>query len=163
MTETSFAGSGSVPRLTCDLLPAPFSGCNEDKMVSLKKKNSHLLFKAFDIWQIWYSPVQVGVHIVIAMIFGQVNQHSRGTAAVSGPTEAAVTDASARRALPLLTENTHLSDVTNAHTQNRRQRPLSYSPDSAERLGPPLRSGSGDRGRRTGPSLPRTPGCGSWF
>lgn len=48
------------------------------------------------------SPFQIGVHIVKAMIFSQVNQHSRSTATVSGPTEAAVTDPSARRAQPLL-------------------------------------------------------------
>lgn len=42
------------------------------------------------------------MYIVEAVIFSQVNQHPCGTATFSGTTEAAVTDPSARRALPLL-------------------------------------------------------------
>lgn len=50
------------------------------------------------------SPFQVCVHVIKAVIFSQVNQHSCGTATISGPTEAAVADPSAWRALPLLPE-----------------------------------------------------------
>ncbi len=50
------------------------------------------------------SPFQVGVHVIKAVVFSQVNQHSCGAATVSGPTEAAVADPSAWRALPLLPE-----------------------------------------------------------
>lgn len=42
------------------------------------------------------------MHIVITVIFGQVNQDSRSAAAVSGPAEAAVADPPARWAPPLL-------------------------------------------------------------
>lgn len=40
--------------------------------------------------------------IVIAMAFGQVDKHTCSTAPLSGPAEAAVTNASAWGALPLL-------------------------------------------------------------
>lgn len=42
-------------------------------------------------------------------------------------------------------------------------RVVGVSPGSAGRLGPPPRSGSSGRARRTGPSPPHTLGCGSWF
>lgn len=50
------------------------------------------------------------------MKFRQVNQHSCSAAAISGPTEAAVTDPSARRALPLLTRHNEISQVRPTHT-----------------------------------------------
>lgn len=107
--------------------------------------------------------VQVGVHIVIAVIFGQVNQDSCSAAAISGPAEAAVADAPARRAPPLLrgeTRAVRLDRHANAPDQ-RRAKPSSL-PNSAEHLGPPLRNGCGDRGRRTGPGRQRTRGSDSW-
>lgn len=42
--------------------------------------------------------------VVIAVVFSQVDQDSSGTTTLSGSTEAAVTDPSARRTLPLLQE-----------------------------------------------------------
>lgn len=42
------------------------------------------------------------MHVVKAVVFGQINQHSRGTAAFSCTTEAAVTDPSAWGAHPVL-------------------------------------------------------------
>lgn len=62
-----------------------------------------------------HSPFQVGVHIIVAMKFSQVNQHSCSAATVSGPTEAAVTDASAWRTLPLLTRDNEISQTYPAH------------------------------------------------
>ena len=65
------------------------------------------------------------------MIFGQVNQHSRSTAAVSGPTEAAVTDPSAWRALPLLPGTNEVEKVSNTHsTQNQ----CEYNPVGTHRI-----------------------------
>lgn len=107
--------------------------------------------------------VQVGVHIVIAVIFGQVHQDSGSAAAISGPAEAAVADAPARRAPPLLTGETRavrLDPHTNA--PDRSTAKCCSLPNSAEHLGPPLRSGCGDRGRRTGPGRQRTRGSDSW-
>lgn len=49
------------------------------------------------------------MHVVVAVILGQVHQHSGGAAAVAGPTEAAVADASAGRTEPLLSEERHTS------------------------------------------------------
>lgn len=57
------------------------------------------------------SPSQVGMHIIKAVIFSQVNQHSCSTATVSGSTEAAVADPSAWRALPLLIMREQSSQV----------------------------------------------------
>lgn len=57
------------------------------------------------------SPVQIGVHVVVAVILGQVDQHSGGAAAVSGPAEATVADASAGRTQPLLSKETHTSQA----------------------------------------------------
>lgn len=110
------------------------------------------------------SPFQVGMHIIIAVIFSQVNQHSCGAATVSGPTEAAVADPSAWRALPLLPEtmkSVRLAQHTHTHTSQSAA--FRCSPDSAERLGPPLHSGCEDRGHRTDPSPPRTLDYGSLF
>lgn len=59
-----------------------------------------------------HSPFQVGVHIVKAVVFGQVHQHSRRAAAFSGPAEAAVTDPSAWWALPLLPRTMRMKWVT---------------------------------------------------
>lgn len=59
-----------------------------------------LLLAAF-FFQLLFQAFQVGVHIIIAMVLCKVDQHSCGTAAFSGPTEAAITDPSARRAPPL--------------------------------------------------------------
>lgn len=59
----------------------------------------HVSLAAF--FQLLSQAFQVGVHIVKAVVFGQVHQHSRRTAAFSGPAEAAVTDPSAWWALPL--------------------------------------------------------------
>lgn len=42
--------------------------------------------------------------IVISMVFGQVDKHTCSTTPLSGPAEAAVTNASAWGALPLLFE-----------------------------------------------------------
>lgn len=42
--------------------------------------------------------------VVVAVVFSQVDQDSSGTTTLSGSTEAAVTDPSARRTLPLLQE-----------------------------------------------------------
>lgn len=50
------------------------------------------------------------------MIFGQVNQDSCGAAAVSGPAEAAVADAPARRAPPLLRGRPGASDLMDPQT-----------------------------------------------
>lgn len=58
-------------------------------------------------------PFQVGVHIIKAVVFSQVNQDPRGTATLTGSTEAAVADPSAGRAQPLL--HTRTKSVT-AHT-----------------------------------------------
>lgn len=54
------------------------------------------------------------------MIFSQVNQHSSSTAAISGPTEAAVTDPSAWWALPLLTRHNEISQTWPTHTHQIR-------------------------------------------
>lgn len=66
------------------------------------------------------------------MIFGQVDQDSCSAAAVPGPAEAAVADAPARRAAPLLTgkggggaDESRLID-TQTHHIKRRRNPLSY-------------------------------------
>lgn len=93
---------------TCYSLQAPFSGCRKDKKnLSVKKKKTFKFLKVNVIHSRFLKtlllPFQVGVHIIKAMIFSQINQHSRSTASVSGPTEAAVTDPSAWRTLPLLT------------------------------------------------------------
>lgn len=53
-------------------------------------------------------PFEVGMYIIKAMIFRQVNQHSSSTAAFSCATEAAVADPSARRALPVLSGFIHI-------------------------------------------------------
>lgn len=45
--------------------------------------------------------LQVGVHIIVAMIFSQIHQHSCSTSTISRPTEAAVTDPSAWWTVPL--------------------------------------------------------------
>lgn len=58
-----------------------------------------------------YSLVQVGVHVIIAVKFSQVNQYSRSTAAIPGPTEAAVADPSARWAQPLLNRDAEISQT----------------------------------------------------
>lgn len=99
------------------------------------------------------SPFQVGVHVIESMVLRQVHQHSRGTAAVSGPTEAAVADPSARRTQPLLPETHSPSDPHDALTGacERDRARLGNSPDPAARRGPPPRSGYEDRGRRTDP------------
>lgn len=55
------------------------------------------------------------MHIIIAMIFSQVDQHARSTAAISGPTEAAVADPSTRRAIPLLTEDDETNQTWPTH------------------------------------------------
>lgn len=47
-------------------------------------------------------PVQVSMDIIEAMVFSQVHKHTCSTAPLSGPAEAAVTNASAWRTLPLL-------------------------------------------------------------
>lgn len=57
------------------------------------------------------SPFQVGVNIIKAVIFSQINQHSCSTATISGPTEAAVTDPSAWWALPLLPQTMRMKSV----------------------------------------------------
>lgn len=101
------------------------------------------------------------MHIIITVIFGQVNQDSCSTSTVSGPAEAAVADAPAGRAPPLLMgETRHVS--YDRHANARHQTTAISLPNSAERLGPPLRNGCGDRGRRTDPELQRTRGYDSW-
>lgn len=63
-------------------------------------------------------------------------------------------------------KSVRLAQHTHTHTHNQMSGQscrCRNSPDSAERLGHPLRSGSGDRGRRTDPSPPHTLDCGSWF
>lgn len=47
--------------------------------------------------------------IVIAVVFGQVHEHTCSTAALSGTAETAVTDAPARGAKPLLEEHNNIS------------------------------------------------------
>ncbi len=47
-------------------------------------------------------PFQIWVDIVIAVVLGQVHEHTRSTAALSGTAETAVTDAPARGAKPIL-------------------------------------------------------------
>lgn len=107
--------------------------------------------------------VQVGVHIVITMIFGQVNQDPRSAAAIPGPAEAAVADPPARRAAPLLAENIRrVAFHQHANAKDQRTTEAFWLPNSAEHLGPLLRNGCGDRGRRTDPGLQRTLGYGSW-
>lgn len=66
------------------------------------------------------------MHVVVAVVFGQVNQDSRSAAAVSGPAEAAVADAPAGRAPPLLGGQTRrvTRDRSPTH-QIRRQTDLS--------------------------------------
>lgn len=111
-----------------------------------------------------HSPVQISMHVIIAIIFSQVNQNPCSTAAISGPTEAAVTDPSAWWALPLLTRNNEISQMSPTYTHNQMWRKsFRDSPNLAEHLGPPLRSGYEGRGHRTDPSLPHTLGYGSWF
>lgn len=58
-----------------------------------------------------------------------------------------------------------LSQNRQTHMQSKANAILyaGYPPDSAEHLGPPLRSGYGDRGHRTDPSPRHTLGYGSWF
>lgn len=71
--------------------------------------------------------VQVGVHVVITVIFGQVNQDSRSTSAVSGPAEAAVADAPAGRAPPLLGgETRHVSFDRHTNYIKLRRSPNCY-------------------------------------
>lgn len=53
-------------------------------------------------------PFEISVDIVVAVVFGQVHEHTCGTAALSGTAEAAVTDAPARRAKPLLEEENNV-------------------------------------------------------
>ncbi len=96
------------PFFICCPPPAPFSSCSEDKraLVFLKRhlNLNEQIKNSFKILKTLLSPLQVGVHVIKSMIFSQIHQHSCSTAAVSGPTEAAVTDPSAWRALPLLTK-----------------------------------------------------------
>lgn len=69
--------------------------------MSVRSRISILNASFAALLQLLFQASQVSVHIIIAMIFSQVNQHSCSTATVSGPTEAAVTDPSAWRTLPL--------------------------------------------------------------
>lgn len=64
-------------------------------------------------------PFEIRVHVVIAMVLGQVHEHTGGTAPLSGPAETAVTDAPARGAMPLLEENHHTS-ATCSHRSEKR-------------------------------------------
>lgn len=71
------------------------------------------------------------MHVVITVIFGQVDQDSCSAAAVPGPAEAAVADAPARRAAPLLTGEVGRPDEsrlinTQTHHIKRRRNLLSY-------------------------------------
>lgn len=106
--------------------PAPSSGCEKEKerggVRSLSLSPSQL---AAGGGRTAPSPVQVGVHVVVALELGQVDQNSGGAAAVSGPAEAAVADASAGRTQPLLPgggtgghghRDTHQSGLTNNTT-----------------------------------------------
>lgn len=106
------------------------------------------------------------MHVVVTVVFGQVDQDSCSAAAVPGPAEAAVADAPARRAVPLLMGGGGRPDesrLINTQTHHIEQRRKSVKlPNSAEHLGPPLRNGYGGRGRRTGPGPQRTPGSDSW-
>lgn len=71
------------------------------KNLSVRRKNKHFIKEKLDSTNP-NALVQVGVRVVITVKFGQVNQDSGGAAAVSGPAEAAVADAPAGRAPPLL-------------------------------------------------------------
>jgi len=89
------------------------------KWVSVLKTDSQVEMNTLQIVQMLQSPFQVGVHIVKSLVFCQVHQHSCGTATISGPTEAAVTDPSAWRAQPLLPRTTTRKSVRPAqHTHD---------------------------------------------
>lgn len=71
------------------------------------------------------------MHVVVTVVFGQVDQDSCSAAAVPGPAEAAVADAPARGAAPLLTVGGGGADEsrwidTQTHHIKRRRNPLSY-------------------------------------
>lgn len=102
---------------------------------------------------------QVGVHVIVAVVLSQVDQNSCGAAARSGPTEAAVTDAPARRAPPLLWEVRRYNPLKLWSDLRR----FPNVPDSAERPWLLLHTGCGDTGHRTAPSPPSTLGYDSWF
>lgn len=53
--------------------------------------------------------------IVIAMVLGQVHEHTRSTAPLSGTAETAVTDAPAWGAKPLLEEHSDTSAIRSNH------------------------------------------------
>lgn len=111
-----------------------------------------------------HSPVQIGVHVIVTMVFSQVNQNPCGTAAITCPAEAAVAYPSAWWALPLLPRDHEISQMSPTYTHNQMGRKsFRDSPNLAEHLGPPLHIGYEDRGHRTGPSLPHTLDYGSWF
>lgn len=63
------------------------------------------------------------------MIFSQVHQHSRSTATFSGPTEAAVADPSARRALPLRIQQS-VSDLLSVAVTETGAAELAPHPDT---------------------------------
>lgn len=92
-----------------ETLVAIFGLCVRVSSMSVRSRIS-FLSTSLALFQLLFQAFQVGVHIIEAMIFSQVNQHSCGTATVSGPTEAAVADPSAWRTLPLRIQQS-VSDV----------------------------------------------------
>uniref|UniRef100_A0A0E9WID5 Uncharacterized protein n=1 Tax=Anguilla anguilla TaxID=7936 RepID=A0A0E9WID5_ANGAN len=52
-------------------------------------------------FQLTFQTEQVGVHIVVAMVFCEVDEDTSGTASVTRPAEATVADSSARGTAPL--------------------------------------------------------------
>lgn len=93
-------GTGVFLHTSLAFLQLLFQAAEGKDDFSLTQHKHNTDFKS--LYKMLQWPFQVGVHIVIAVVFRQVNQHPRSTAAFSGTAEAAVADPSAWRTLPLL-------------------------------------------------------------